>query len=72
MAHSQSLEKTFDGVKDMETSHNKKRTSSNVCLSIVEKTKIRATHQKKKPSSMTWIKSYEHLECKQRIWGGSS
>ena len=37
MAYSHSLDKSFDGVKDMETSQSKKRTSA--CLTIVEKGK---------------------------------
>jgi hypothetical protein len=39
MAHSRSLDKSFDGVKDMEMSQSKKRTSA--CLTIVEKGKIK-------------------------------
>ena len=37
MAHFRNLAKTFDDVKDMETSQNKKQTSNNASLTIVEK-----------------------------------
>ena len=39
MAYSRSLDKSFDGAKDMEMSQSKKRTSA--CLTIVEKGKIK-------------------------------
>ena len=39
MAYSRSVDKSFDGVKDMETSQNKKRNSTHACLTIVEKGK---------------------------------
>ena len=47
MAYARSLDKTFDGLKDMETSQNKKRTSSNVCLVVLEKNKTKVTLQGK-------------------------
>ena len=37
MAYARSLDKNFDGVKDMETSQNKKQTSSNASLVVLEK-----------------------------------
>jgi hypothetical protein len=46
MAHSRSLDKSFDGVKDMETSQNKKRSSSLTCLTIVEKNKNKNASKK--------------------------
>ena len=46
MAHSRSLDKSFDGVRDMETSQTKKRTSSTACLTIVEKNKNKTASKK--------------------------
>ena len=45
MAFSRSLEKSLDGVKDMDITQTKKRSSSNACLTIVEKTKSKANTQ---------------------------
>ena len=39
MTYSRSLDKSFDGVRDMEITQTKKRTSSHACLIIVDKTK---------------------------------
>ena len=47
MAHSRNLDRTFDGIKDMETSQNKKRTSSYASLTIVEKNKNKSNTPKK-------------------------
>ena len=47
MAYARSLEKSLDGVKDMEVTQTKKRTSSNACLTIVDKTKNRSSSQSK-------------------------
>ena len=47
MAYSRSLEKSLDGVKDMEVSQNKKRLSSHASLTIVDKTKSRSSTQEK-------------------------
>ena len=47
MAYARSLEKSLDGVKDMEVTQTKKRTSSNACLTIVDKTKNRTSSQNK-------------------------
>lgn len=46
MAHSRSLDKSFDGVRDMETSQTKKRTSSTACLTVVEKNKNKNASKK--------------------------
>ena len=46
MAYARSLDKNYDGVKDMETSQNKKRTSSNACLVVVEKNKNKSNTSK--------------------------
>ena len=47
MAYSRSLEKSLDGVKDMEVTQTKKQTSTNACLTIVDKTKNRSSAQGK-------------------------
>ena len=47
MAHFRNLDKTFDDVKDMETSQNKKQTSNNASLTIVEKNKNKSNTPKK-------------------------
>ena len=39
--------RTFDGVKNMEVTQNKKRTSSNTSLAILDKTKNRTVAQGK-------------------------
>ena len=63
MAHSHSLDKTFDGMKDMEIIQNKKQTSSNAFL--IKNQKL--NHRTKKISpDMVWIQSYECFEYKQR------
>ena len=43
MTYARSLEKSLDGVKDMEVTQTKKRSSSNACLTIVDKTKNRSS-----------------------------
>ena len=45
MAYARSLEKSLDGAKDMEVTQTKKRSSSNACLTIVEKPKSRSSSQ---------------------------
>jgi hypothetical protein len=47
MAFSRSLEKSLDGVKNIEVTQTKKRSSSNACLTIVEKTKNKSNTQGK-------------------------
>ena len=47
MAFSRNLEKSLDGVQDMEVTQTKKRSSSNACLTIVEKTKNKSHTQGK-------------------------
>ena len=47
MAHFRNLDKTFDDVKNMETSQNKKQTSNNASLTIVEKNKNKSNTPKK-------------------------
>ena len=47
MAYSCSLEKSLDGVKDMEVTQTKKQTSTNACLTIVDKSKNRSFTQGK-------------------------
>ena len=47
MAYSRSLEKSLDGVKDIEVSQNKKRLSSHASLTIVDKTRNRSSTQEK-------------------------
>jgi hypothetical protein len=47
MAFSRSLEKSLDGVKDMEVTQTKKCSSSNACLTIIEKTKNKSNTQGK-------------------------
>lgn len=49
MAYSRNLDKNFEGVKDMETSQNKKRTSSYASLTIVENNKNKSNTSKKSP-----------------------
>lgn len=46
MAYSRSLDKSFDGVRDMETSQNKKRTSSTACLTVLETNKKKNASKK--------------------------
>ena len=52
MTLSRSLDRTFDGVKDMETSQNKKRSSSNACLAVIEKNKNKNVPKK---NSNLWL-----------------
>ena len=52
MALSRSLDRTFDRVKDMETSQNKKQTSSNACLAVIEKNKNKNVPKK---NSNLWL-----------------
>ena len=47
MAYARSLEKSLDGVKNMEVTQTKKRTLSTASLTIVDKTKNRSTTQGK-------------------------
>lgn len=47
MAYLRSLDKSFDGARDMEVLQSKKRTSSHACLIIVDKTKNKTTVQRK-------------------------
>ena len=54
MAFSRSLEKSLDGVKDMEITQTKKWSSSNACLTIVEKTKSKSNTQGK--SYPLWLR----------------
>ena len=47
MAYARSLEKSLDGVKDMEVTQTKKKTLSTASLTIVDKTKIGLAHKEK-------------------------
>ena len=47
MTYARSLEKSLDGVQDMEVTQTKKRTSTSTCVAIIDKTKNRSTNQEK-------------------------
>jgi len=66
MAYSRSLEKLFDGLKDMETSQNKKRSSSNACLAIVEKSKNKSA-AKKYPNLCLGFKAMNALNASKGL-----
>jgi hypothetical protein len=66
MAYSRSLEKSFDGLKDMETSQNKKRSSSNACLAIVEKSKNKSA-AKKYPNLWLGFKAMNALNASEGL-----
>ena len=67
MAYSRSLDKTFDGVKDMETSQNRKRTSSNASLAIVEKNKNKNNTSTKYPSLWLGFKALNALNASKGL-----
>ena len=65
MAFSRSLEKSLDGVKDMDVTQTKKRSSSNACLTIVEKTKSKANTQGKNFPLWLGFKAMNALNASQ-------
>ena len=67
MAFSQSLEKSLDGIKDMEVTQTKKRSSSNACLTIVEKTKNKTNTQGKTFPLWLGFKAMNALNASQGL-----
>jgi hypothetical protein len=60
-----SLDNSFDGVKNMKTSQNKKRTSSTACLAIVKKNKNNVS--KKNMHLWFGFKAMNALNASQRL-----
>ena len=67
MTYARSLEKSLDGVKDMEVTQKKKRTSSNACLTIVDKTKNRSSSQRKTLPLWLGFKTMNALNASNKL-----
>ncbi len=67
MAYSRSLEKSLDGVKDIEVSQNKKRLSSHASLTIVDKTRNRSSTKKKNLSLWLGFKAMNALHASNKL-----
>ena len=67
MAYARSLEKSLDGVKDMDVTQTKKRTSSNASLTIIDKTKNWSSTQRKTLPLWLGFKAMNALHASNKL-----